>query len=137
MKKEIQFDKLDSITKARTDINPTQKLIIVHLKSYQSNNLTCYQTQQEIATALGLSLKTLQRNLNILEEKNIIQTGTFKELKISKKQYKNRKATIYVEGNSIKVETKLDVVEPVAKKVEPQIEKVEPIAAAHIVIKLL
>jgi len=95
------FIKLDYQLIQRTDITLYQKLIIAYLKSFQANNKVCYQTQEEIAETLSFSISTVKKNIKNLKERNIIKIGMFSEFGIKKNQFKNRKATVYIENDYI------------------------------------
>ena len=95
------FIKLDYQLIQRTDITLHQKLIIAYLKSFQVNNKVCYQTQEEIAETLSFSISTVKKNIKNLKERNIIKIGMFSEFGIKKNQFKNRKATVYIENDCL------------------------------------
>jgi|GEM_PF-5158806 len=99
MKNEnIIFHKTSQSLRRRTDLNPTQKLIIGYLLSFQENIKVCHQTAEELSFELGIPLSTMKRTLANMEKVGLIKRGSFKELGLEKNQYKNRKATMYVEG---------------------------------------
>jgi len=98
-KTESGFIKISTELRRRTDLSSTEKMILGYLLSYQSNNLVCYQTEDEISIELGLSLSTLKRSIV-----NLIQLGIIIKEKASKytgkRQYKNRKAIIVVSDDN-------------------------------------
>jgi len=93
------YIKLENELLADTGYTLTQKLIISKIKGYQDNGLYCYSTQEELAQQLGLSLRTLKREIFNLKKIGKIFTQP-KKLKSNKKQYKNRKAIILVDENN-------------------------------------
>lgn len=91
------FMKLDFELLKRTDLTIEEKLIISYLKSFQTNNKVCYQTQEDISTTLGLSLRTLKRKIKELQLKKIIFLSNDRKYLIP---FQNRKAIILVDNNN-------------------------------------
>ncbi|OAB78769.1 helix-turn-helix domain-containing protein [Cochleicola gelatinilyticus] len=91
------FIKIPTELRKRKDLTTTHKVILGYLLSFQLNGKYCYQTQKEIAEELGTPFSTIKRNITQLEKKGIIKTDFVKNITQKKKQYKNRKATIYNE----------------------------------------
>ncbi|WP_067150833.1 hypothetical protein [Pseudotamlana agarivorans] len=121
------FVKLDYKLLQRTDITLHQAIIIAHIKSYQLNNKYCIETDVEMAEKLNMSLSCIEKNLAIFSKRKMIETKSFKELGISKKQFKGRKAKVYIE-EPINVEIKdgngVAMATPKAKDVKKPISEV-------------
>jgi predicted transcriptional regulator len=117
-KTESGFIKISTELRRRTDLSSTEKMILGYLLSYQSNNLACYQTEDEISIELGLSLRTLKRSIvNLIQLNIIIKEKASKYT--GKRQYKNRKAIIVVSADN--TVTPIETIQPEEKA--PQIEE--------------
>jgi DNA-binding MarR family transcriptional regulator len=54
-------------------LNPTELLILAQIMEFDTNNKTCYMTNEQFAKELNVSEKTVQRALNdTLEDKGYI-----------------------------------------------------------------
>ena len=106
---ENTFIRLSTELLKRTDLSAAQKIILSYFLSYQANKQACYQTEAEIAEALGMTLITIKRNI-----KSLIQMKYCYKEKASKysgkRQYKNRKAILVGEQpkEDIKAVLKVD-----------------------------
>jgi len=81
----------------RVDINLEEKVLVSYLQGWQSSNKVCFETQEEISTKLGISIRTLKRTIQLLKEKRIIFTSNDRKYLIP---FNNRKALVLVDANN-------------------------------------
>lgn len=94
---KIKFTRINEVIRRNKEITSSQKLLIGYLNDYQLNGLTCYQTAEELAYELGISVSSINRDVTKLVAKGLVKRGSFSEMGVDgKKQYKNRKATVYI-----------------------------------------
>jgi len=87
----------------------SQTIIISYFKGYQREDGFFYDTQENLSKILGISLPTLKRDIKYLLELGIIFFKTKSDID-GKRQYKNRKAIIFVDEKN-----------PLPKKIESAI----------------
>jgi DNA-binding GntR family transcriptional regulator len=81
----------------RKDITLTQGIILSYLKSYQDNEMICFESEKELAKMLKTSLSTVHRSIKDLEEKELIFKSQDRKYLIA---YHNKKAIILVDENN-------------------------------------
>lgn len=91
------FIKLEYQLLQRVDINLEEKVLVSYLQGWQSSNKVCFETQEEISTKLGISIRTLKRTIQSLKEKRIIFTSNDRKYLIP---FNNRKALVLVDDNN-------------------------------------
>ena len=116
---EQTFIKLSNDILRRKDITPTEKLLIAYLQSFQVNNKVCYQTEEEIAEELGMSVRTIKRTVKKLVDNNVCKKEKA-SLYSGKRQYKNRKAIIVITPSD--TQNTLNIVNNKIKKREIKME---------------
>ena len=105
MKTQNTFARISTEIMKDKSLSPLHKLILGFLDTYQnkpdgsSTKMVWYNTQENLAEELGVSLKTLTDAIRVLEGKGIIFQPK-KGLIDKKAQYKNRKAIILVDENN-------------------------------------
>ena len=92
-----KFIMLDYQLLQRVDINLEEKVLVSYLQGWQSSNKVCFETQEEISTKLGISIRTLKRTIQLLKEKRIIFTSNDRKYLIP---FNNRKALVLVDANN-------------------------------------
>jgi biotin operon repressor len=104
MEKQV-YTRITEKLRKNKDLTPLHKLLIGFLNTYQSNpdgtstKKYFYDTQENLAEELGVSVRTIKTAIQFLEDKGIIYQT--QKSKIDKRpQYKNRKAIILVDKNN-------------------------------------
>lgn len=84
-----------SILKDKT-LNPSEKIILSYIYTFQSNGKYFYDTQSNLADEVGMDVSSVKRIISKLKERKLIFTLK-KSLIDGRKQYKNRLCTIMVD----------------------------------------
>lgn len=114
----VLYTKINQELRRRKDISPSQKLLLGYLNDFRLNGLICYQTTKELACEIGVSHSTIIRDIEKLIKKQLIKRGSFSETGVTKRQYKNRKATVYIGNdnfNEIKPENDTSIIDNTKK----------------------
>jgi hypothetical protein len=125
------FTRVSDSIRMNKSLTASEKLFIGYLQTYQLSpdgtptNNYCFLKQEELAEELGESLSTIKRMIISLSSKGIIFQSAARNYNKSGYQFKNRKATIFVdEYNPLPTELEVPKKEP--KKVLKKAEVVTP-----------
>lgn len=135
MEKQV-YTRITEKLRKNKDLTPLHKLLIGFLNTYQTNpdgtstKKYFYDTQENLAEELGVSVRTIKSAIQFLEEKEIIYQT--QKSKIDKRpQYKNRKAIILVDQHN-----KLPSTENKSKEVTISTQPISEVQKEYIVAEI-
>ena len=125
------FTRVSDSIRMNKSLTASEKLFIGYLQTYQLSpdgtptNNYCFLKQEELAEELGESLSTIKRMIISLSSKGIIFQSAARNYNKSGYQFKNRKATIFVDKYNV-LPTELEVAKEAPKSIKPKVEVVVP-----------